>query len=99
MNKLQKIFNPTLDDRIEFFQKLVKCHRELLGDCATCTHYHESTMPGFVTDYGYCGVDNPVFDEKVLSHYPIICLRYEEDTRCIKELNRLLKERDKNAQV
>lgn len=49
-------------------------------------------MPGFVTDYGTCLLDRPIFVTKVIRERETVCDTYEEDKACFEELEKRIRE-------
>lgn len=78
-NKLRSIFSTSDEELLPLYEWVVQHHHERIGACCTCTHYIPTDMPGFVTDYGDCGVKNPVFVDKVCSE---VCHELDEHNEC-----------------
>lgn len=82
----RKTFHPTIDEKIEQYERLLSLHNKQIGWCSTCIHYTPSQMPGFVEDYGECDINLPYFPMKVISHNNTECLYYDEETANVKML-------------
>ena len=87
----RRIFNPTVEEQIESIKMLIKLHKKQLGHCSTCIFHIPTDMPGFVTDYGSCRANNPIFSEKVSGLKQIRCSFYAEDVSKINQLQKTLK--------
>lgn len=86
MSSFRKIFCPTKEELIENIEATIRIHKKCFNHCATCVFYIPTDMPGFVTDYGSCRLDCPIFSEKVCGHKDLKCSYYVED---VTEINRL----------
>ena len=82
----RRTFQPTVDEQIEQYERLLSLHNEQIGCCSTCTHYKPSQMPGFVEDHGECDLTLPYFAMKVISHKNTECLYYVENIAKIEIL-------------
>lgn len=91
MGSFRKIFNPTKEEQIESIEMLIKLHEDQIGHCSTCMFHIPTDMPGFVTDYGECRVNSPIFAEKVCGLREIRCSHYVEDVTEINRLKSMLK--------
>lgn len=91
-NSIREIFNPTPDEQIELYEKLIGLHNEQIGQCSTCIYYVPTKMPGFVTDYGYCRAKSVIFSKKVTTHKEIGCFYYMEETNYVNNLKKLVNE-------
>lgn len=38
-NRLREIFDPTPEEQIEMYEKLLQLHKEQIGQCSTCVHF------------------------------------------------------------
>lgn len=83
-SKLQRIFNPTIEEQIQDYEFLLKLHTEQLGQCSTCANLIHGDMSGVVTDYGMCRKNSPLFSAKVCGREDKICSLYLE--RPVKSL-------------
>lgn len=89
----RRVFNPTIEEQIELYERVINAHNELLGHCCTCVHHIPSDAPGFVEDHGRCDLNIPSFVTFVA--YPATisdCIFYEEYTEGIDILKKKLKE-------
>lgn len=77
-SKLQRIFNPTIEEQIQDYEFLLKLHTEQLGQCSTCANLIPGDMSGVVTDYGMCRKNSPLFSAKVCGREDKICQLYVE---------------------
>lgn len=90
-NSVRRIFSPTKEEEIEDLELYIRIHDNLIGSCSTCAHHTESTVPGFVTDYGECNKKYEKYLDKVVSGpNDIVCPLYEESTEHINNLKRQL---------
>ena len=92
MSGFRKVFCPTKEEQIEKFEMLIKLHEDQLNHCSTCVFHTPTDMPGFVTDYGSCRVNSPIFAEKVCGLREIECRFYAEDVTEVNRLKELLME-------
>lgn len=92
MNSFRRIFHPTKEERIEDLKTVLKLHKDNLYHCSTCANHFLTDMPGFVTDYGSCCLNSPIFAEKVCGLREIECPFYVEDVTEVNRLKGLLKE-------
>ena len=92
MSSFRKVFNPTKEELIESFETVSKLHQDNLYHCSTCAHHFLTDMPGFVTDYGSCRLNSPIFTEKVCGLRDIECPYYVEDITEVNRLKELLKD-------
>ena len=87
-NKLKELFFPSDSELIRQYNYLLRLHKEQIGLCSTCVHYIETGLPGFVTDYGKCRINSPVFVKKVSKlTNDIKCSRYSEDKETVEKIN------------
>lgn len=86
MNKLRDIFMPSIEERIKTTEKLIQLYNEHIGYCSTCDHHISVDVPGFVTDYGFCKVESPIFEAKVCGLIDEGCPLYLEN---VSSLNRM----------
>lgn len=86
----RRSFFPTDEEKIERLEMLISLHEDQLNYCSTCIHYISSMMPGFVTDYGRCAKNSPIFEDKVCGNIKEHCPYYEEDTQSVERLHRML---------
>ena len=77
-SKLQRIFNPTAEEKIQDYEFLLKLHREQLGQCSTCANLIPGDMSGVVTDYGMCRINSPLFSAKACGRTDKTCSLYLE---------------------
>lgn len=91
-NRLREIFDPTPEEQIEMYEKLLQLHKEQIGQCSTCVHYIPTSLPGFVTDYGKCRANSVLFTKKVTDQKEIGCFFYMEETKYINNLKKLIDE-------
>lgn len=77
-SKLQRIFNPTIEEQIQDYEFLLKLHTEQLGQCSTCANLISGDMSGVVTDYGMCRKNSSLFSAKVCGRKEKICPLYVE---------------------
>lgn len=91
-NSIREIFNPTPDEEIKLYKRLIDLHNEQIGQCSTCIHYIPTKMPGFVTDYGNCRAKSVIFSKKVTTHKEIGCFYYMEETNYVNNLKKLIVE-------
>lgn len=77
-SKLQRIFNPTIEEQIQDYELLLKLHTEQLGQCSTCANLISGDMSGVATDYGMCRKNSPLFSAKVCGREDKICSLYVE---------------------
>lgn len=60
-NKIQRLFNPTEEERLEDERKWAALRQQLIDDrdCVTCEYYlpPPRDLPGFVSVYGECKMD------------------------------------------
>ena len=91
----RRTFLPTPEEQIQEYEMVLRLHAEQLGQCSTCANHISSDMPGYVTDYGDCTVDSPLFPAKVCGLEDKICPLYVERSveSLEKELERLERER------
>ena len=96
----RRTFLPTPEEQIQEYEMVLRLHAEQLGHCSTCENHISSDMAGFVTDYGSCNVDSPVFAEKVCGLREETCPLYmEESVEPIKEeIERIKKSRPPERQ-
>lgn len=94
-----KIFKPTPQQELDVCKSMFKLHQELIGHCCTCFWYKGTDMPGLVTDYGECLINEPKFVDYVLRNLKDDvgpCANYKEDTKyaaeLLEELDRLERE-------
>ncbi len=80
MIDFRRIFHPTAAEQIQDYELLLRLHKEQLGHCSTCANHIPSDMPGYVTDYGGCCVDSPLFAAKACGLKDEICLLYVESS-------------------
>lgn len=78
MVDFRRIFRPTAEEQIEDYELLLRLHKEQLGRCSTCANLIPSDLPGYVTDYGECSADSPLFPAKVCGLEEQICPLYAE---------------------
>ena len=78
MADFRRTFHPTVEEQIQDYELLLRLHKEQLGHCSTCANHISSDMPGYVTDYGDCTVDSPLFPAKVCGLEDKICPLYAE---------------------
>lgn len=92
MNKLRKIFCPSTEDNIAWYERIIELHNEQFGECSTCIHHisPDPTLPGFVTDYGSCKLDIDIFEKKVCSVNKVECDWYKNNTEFIESIKALL---------
>lgn len=90
MSNFRKIFNPTKEQQIKDIETLIKLHEDQRNHCSTCVFHIPTSMPGFVTDYGDCRVNSPIFSEKVCGLKEVRCSYYVEDPTEINRLKKLL---------
>lgn len=86
---------------MDFLKGIITLHKNAIGRCCTCTHHIESTMPGFVTDYGYCEKKCKHFPSKVCGFKEVECPEYEEvslEKEC-KELEKLQNEKNERGDI
>lgn len=91
-NKLRDLFCPTIEKRIKDLENLLKLHKKMYGHCCTCVWYCPADMPGFVTDYGYCKANNPIFVEKQINSKLLLCTEYVEDKESRKKIEEELRQ-------
>lgn len=62
-------------------KKLIHLHEEQVGHCTTCSFYNppDKNLPGFITDYGECPKNSPVFTKKVCGLDSSECPFYKEN--------------------
>lgn len=77
-SKLQRIFNPTVEEQIQDYELLLKLHTEQFGQCSTCINLIPGDMSGVVTDYGICRKNSPLFSAKVCGREEKDCSMYVE---------------------
>ena len=96
----RRTFLPTPEEQIQEYEMVLRMHTEQIGYCSTCENYISSDMPGFVTDYGNCRVDSPVFEAKVCGLKDENCPLYaEKSVEPIKEeIERIKKSRPPERQ-
>lgn len=82
----RKVFFPTKTELIEDYERAIDLHNKQIGHCSTCVFHIPTNMPGFVTDYGDCRVNSPIFTEKVCGLRDINCSYYAEDFTEISKL-------------
>lgn len=87
----RKTFCPTKEEQIDTIEMLIKIHKSQFGDCSTCLFHLPTDLPGFVTDYGSCRMNSPIFAQKVCGLKDIPCICYAEDTKEIQKLQDMLK--------
>ena len=94
-----EIFKPTPQQELDACRSMLKLHQELIGHCCTCIWYKGTDMPGFVTDYGECSINEPKFVDYVLRNLKDDvgpCANYKEDKKyaaeLLEELDRLERE-------
>ena len=92
MSSFRKVFHPTKEEQIESTEMLIKLHEDQLNHCSTCVFHIPTDMPGFVTDYGDCRVNSPIFAEKVCGLKEIKCPYYAEDVAGINRLEKILED-------
>ena len=100
MASFRRTFLPTPEEQIHDLEMVLRLHTEQIGYCSTCENYIASNMPGFVTDYGNCRVDSPVFAEKMCGIKDEKCSLYaEKSVEPIKEeIERIKKSRPPERQ-
>ena len=88
MNKLHKIFYPSPEEEIAFYERIIELHNEQIGRCSTCVHYihTDPRLPGFVTDYGGCKLDKDIFTAKVCSIDDMECDGYIRNIEFIETI-------------
>ena len=86
----RRSFFPTDEEKIERFEMLISLHEDQLNYCSTCIHYISSMMPGFVTDYGRCAKNSPIFEDKVCGNTQENCPYYAEDTQSVQRLRKMI---------
>lgn len=91
-NKLKDLFDPPVEKRIEDMEKLLILHETMRGHCCTCVWYCPTDMPGFVTDYGYCTMNNPIFIDKQINSKLLPCTEYVEDKESRKKIEEELRQ-------
>lgn len=79
MASFRETFFPTKEEQIKSLEKFIELHNEQIGHCSTCAFHEPTDAPGFVTDYGSCRADSPIFAKKVCGLEEIDCSSYEED--------------------
>lgn len=86
MVDFNKAFNPTKEDKIRSYERLLELHQKHVGKCCTCKFHSPppSDLPGFVTDYGDCVLNKDIFNAKVCGLKDVECDCYEEDTSDLK---------------
>lgn len=87
----RRVFFPTKEELIKDYERVLKLHNDQIGQCSTCVFHTPSEMPGFVTDYGDCQVNSPIFLEKVCGSKDIDCAHYAENVTTANELKLELK--------
>lgn len=92
MFDFRRIFQPTADEQIGEYERLLTLYNERIGYCSTCIHYKPSQMPGFVEDYGECNLAIPLFYKKATSRKNINCLYYEKQTIFVETLKRKIEQ-------
>ena len=92
LSSFRKVFCPTKEEQIKDLETVLKLHQDNLYHCSTCVFHILTDMPGFVTDYGSCRVNSPIFVEKVCGLKEIECAYYAEDVTEINRIKDLLKE-------
>lgn len=91
----RRTFFSTPEEQIQDLEMILRLHAEQIGHCSTCERHTPSDMPGYVTDYGGCTVDSPLFTAKVCGLGDKICPLYVERSveSLEKEIERLKQER------
>lgn len=99
-SKLQRIFNPTIEEQIQDYKFLLELHREQLGQCSTCANLIPGDMSGVVTDYGMCRKNSPLFSAKVCGREEKICSLYvEKSVKSLEhEIGRLRRESQREGE-
>lgn len=94
MNKLRRIFNPTKEEKIEDYERIIEIHKEHYGDCCTCAYYNPppADLPGYITDYGNCELDVYIFAEKVSFAWLRPCDCYEENIEFVEYFTELIEQ-------
>lgn len=90
MVSFDKVFNPTIEDEIRSYEKLLELHKEQIGQCSTCIHYVPPVNSPIVTDYGRCQLNEPNFYDRIFDQ-SIDCANYEEDTTSAVAWEKILK--------
>ena len=83
MCSFRKVFFPTPDEEAEMCREAIQLHEEQIGRCSTCINLKPSNEPGFVTDYGECGLGKKFFPEKVCRLVDRDCDGYVENREMV----------------
>lgn len=97
----RKIFNPTIDDKIETLETIITLHKKYIGDCSTCNYHTPSNAPGWVTDYGSCLKNCKHFSGKVCGLEKVECSEYEEESLAwaYEDIEKLKKEKEQSKRT
>ena len=94
MNKLRRIFNPTKEEKIEDYERIIQIHKEHIDECCTCKYYNPppADLPGYITDYGNCELDMYFFAVKVCGLRGSRCDCYEENIEFVEHFTELIEQ-------
>lgn len=90
-NLFNKIFNPTINEKISLYEKIIQLYKSQIGHCTTCLFYNSNTISVLTVDYGDCIKNSPIFDKKICNLTNKSCTFYQEDFSKIKIFQEKLK--------
>lgn len=91
-NHLKRIFKPSIEEEIADLESIISIYGSLIGECCTCIHHEETSLPGYYTDYGRCEIKSECFSKKVSGLNKIPCSNYCEDIDFTKGIRNRIRE-------